>query len=545
MAAQLQKINPEAQDSAPINLVCRLTPKAASRLVKSAPAGEAVGYTENRLSDSELASLGEQFELVEFCSGQAPQAYLEALEGVHPLVEAIFDGQAFQKAIRPYLKAFDMEPEHVIVAFKKAVCLLILEDCDLLGLGEALFKDRRRTYWLHRYDLLQPVLEDRPGRSLAPLQPPSHKEVSSLVNRTLALAKRLLLARRDEAPPAGRYKFLFDLKYEDLPDHPELRAFFRYFKDRDDVLYHCPTAGSPLHELLRREGKPVTAGQRPLAGGWSRWRALGVLLGLALRLFADRRTPASLKADILWLFDKQLAYDSVFRQVKPRYYLRPRPDADPEHPLATGLGERLGVRTIGFSHGSYPLVDPRYAYIDFDYYGLLGWWFKERVYAGIWPEKIKYLLIGPFTVENTKSSRPTPADSQGTVAIFPQFGYNHNGHLTEAFMAEFIDAACQAVSGRGRPVVYKTKNYWRSEIDRLKEKMDQDCELEIAFHRPAGDRRSDFARLKQKLGRDFSRELAVDEPASNVRLANAQEILEECELAIIMAESTVCWEAVG
>ena len=80
-----------------------------------------------------------------------------------------------------------------------------------------------------------------------------------------------------------------------------------------------------------------------------------------------------------------------------------------------------------------------YAYIDFDYYGLLGWCFKERIYAGVWPEQIKYLPIGPFVAENSKPADPTPESGQGTVAIFPQFGYNHNCHLTEAFMAEFIE----------------------------------------------------------------------------------------------------------
>ena len=51
--------------------------------------------------------------------------------------------------------------------------------------------------------------------------------------------------------------------------------------------------------------------------------------------------------------------------------------------------------------------------------------------------------------------------------------------------------------------------------------------------------------MKKNTSGDISQELATDEYTSDVRLANSQEILEECELAIIMAESTVGWEVVG
>lgn len=432
-----------------------------------------------------------------------PQTWTSHLKLSLAWTRRLFDLPDFRSALAPYLDCLGVDPDHALVACRKAAAVLLGEDAKKAALANeegAITADCPQ--WLAAVE---------PQRSLL-LSPTKRARTAAVLALWWARLLVDILRRGGALTPAAPAAILFD-QYYGIMDDQEFLAFYRYFKTRSDVVYNCPDRGEKFR-FLEREGRQPRVHRWSVA--WSRVPAELYRLARLGRLFAfDHSMPTPFKIAVARLFRDRMRYESLLDALPCRRFLRVRFDMDASHPLVTALCEARGIHHTGYSCGSYPEPTLLYAAIDFHEYGLLGRGFKDDIYKDLWPDAIRYGILGPFTAELEPG--PPKERSAGTVlGLFPT-SYGDEFYMQRSFFDEFVEAAIAAASTAGASLFIKVKDRSASNATSLKTA----CRGRV---------RLDFAYNDDWDGRPARR---------------TPDVIAACDVAVVMGASTAAWEALA
>lgn len=474
-----------------------------------------LGYVTTTLGASDLERLSRRYRLVHLVWGLEPAAYMEHASTVLAWTDAAFASTGLRAALAPYARLFDADDAAFTCAAKRSFAYAIEDDAKALVLGAAAFPGLRLTCLAAQHRLLAHVPGLAEHVDLRPA--PKHVRESLLLAAQVAYVAAHVLAPASKSD--GRaYGWVFEQLYANHYGQPhgnyEFDAFHRHFRTRDDVLYVCTGTESGIYRDLIDEGKPAIAGRWSVRGLGEKLRQLGRTLRLGTLAGRGALTPRLARA-LVRLYERERYYDWLFATYRPRHYVKVRQDMDKAHPIARSAGDRHGVTVVGYSCGSYPFPTYFYAPLDFHHYGLLGPAFKDRVFGDAWPDRVRYEVLGPFGAEmRERGCGPTSAE-RPVVGVFPAQAQD-DSYLTPAFRSEFVGAAVRAAGAVAGRVIVKDVLI-DPEVSELLETSCEGVPTEYYSHAAA----------------------------EGVVPRSSQEVLEHCDVCIVMSTSTVGWEALG
>ena len=391
-------------------------------------------------------------------------AYIENEKNLYTSVEKVFKNSKFYSEVASLLNILNLETEKLITSFKKYLIHLIFDDMKIITLARQLCKngDHKRVI-VNNCGLLKETVGGSIDINKNSSLMYSIKGRMLFLAATLLCLKKILNQRRDKKLNTfTRVKIIFEQIYKGQEGNSEFDVFYRYFKERDDVLYICISNDSKIYKTLKNDRKPVLIKNDIPLLLQSRLLYLKCFVKLFFRLiFSIELKSWYLKSLLLTVFDKKMYYESLFKRYNPSFYLKIRSDIDPSHPVATAVAKKYNVKHIGYQHGSYYFMAV-FAYIDFHFYGLLGECFLKETFSHIWPKNIQYSVTGPITVEGTNDDKePIKGDKKFVVGIFTNIRDDNNQYWHSLYQ-QFLEILCYKISELCVPgfhLVFKEKGY--------------------------------------------------------------------------------------
>ena len=475
-------------------LVTRLTPELLSRLESSGRCDEIAFF-----SRSESCPAASSLTLRRISFRDRPQAYVEHLTIVYDWVEALFEKPDFAAWVARTAAAVDLPERELRNALKKASGLELAEDGQLYSVGETLYPDSARVYYFAEPDFLRRLLPLEIGCEPA-ARGDRRRRYAALLALTFA---RLLAPARGGRGPAS--KIYFEQAYDDLLN-TEFPGLYRYLKTRDDVVYGCKSADGEIAELLRRDGKPVLLRSEIAPGFRARWSAFRRLLAVLLL-----PSPSfGLRYWTLKLFRHQLSCEALFSVIRPEIWLKVRSDIEPFHPITSAVARRNGCRHAGYSGGSYPFPNFYFAWLDYDFYGILGPAFAD-IFGPLWKDAGRLIVAGPFTVE-VRDHAPATQRRTPAIGVFPT-SVGDDFYMQEPVLLPFYRGVIRAAAKLGARLIIKVRVPEPKLAAFITEESGGKVPFEIVCYQQDGVR--------------------------------AQDVLEGSDLVAVLSTSTTAWEALA
>lgn len=429
----------------------------------------------------------------------------------------------FQYMLQKYSPLFQVSRSRLEVALKKVVASAIRDDVNLIGFGQGLFPNGKNIFLVRQKALLESAGESVLLVSLRGWDSDSIRVLLFASWRILYQSLRLRATRKSVG--SNKRWIIFEQKYPNQPENPGFLPFYRYFKDRDDVLYAGVDEGSWMQEFLNSESKPTVSGDRwPLQSLTARFQALAFLGRYWSRTLWGRE-PLVVKSMVLLLKLKETYYELLVGAYPCKFYLRIRADYDEDHPIVTGVVEKCGGYHIGYQHGNYHALEEMFAFISFHAYGIWGKSFKDVAYLEAWPDNIPYPVIGPFTVAPCNGSRIQATPRKLTVAIFTTSVSSLLGNSVSDHF-EFLEVCYSVLAAYDATLIVKEK-LWEEQTEAIERQLRQRYGLTVTKVFNSAPASPDLVE-----GSDYC-------------VARSEEIIAASDLVVTAHHSTVAWEALS
>lgn len=392
-------------------------------------------------------------------------AFLHNEKNLYASVEKLFKDSKFYAEVFSILNVFNLETEKLITSLKKYLVPFLSNDIKILTLAQESFKNAEDTgVIVNNYGLLKETAAEIIK---------TNKIFSSVyfikgiilffVTVLLFLKKILFQKKKKELNNFTGIKIIFEQMYKGQEGNPEFDAFYRYFKERNDILYICISNDSKIYNILKADNKPVLLKNNIPLLQQNRLIYLKYFIKLFfLLIFSTKLKSVYVKTLILKMFYNKIHYEVLFKKYRPSFYLKIRSDTDPSHPIATAVADKYSVKHIGYQHGPYRFM-AIFAHIDFHIYGLLGGLFLRETYSQIWPKKIQYAVSGPITVESNVNNDKVriKKDEKFVVGVFTNVADDNNQYW-HLLHKRFLEILCHKLSDLHVPnlyLIFKEKSY--------------------------------------------------------------------------------------
>lgn len=365
----------------------------------------------------------------------------------------------------------DLETEKLIVSLKKYLVVKLANDIEIITLAQKLSTSNGGScVFVDEYNLLKGVVcsDIKIKKNFSPVYFAKWKIIFCL--RGLLFLKRMLWGRRKEGlnSDAG-IKIIFEQMYNGQEENPEFKAFYRYFKERNDVLYICVSEDSEIYKTLKGAQKPVLLKGKVQLLHRNRLSHIKPFVMFLIRIVLSLELKSFLlKESILRLFEEKCYYEAMFSSYKPSCYLKVRSDMVPSHPIATAVAQKYNIKHIGYQHGSY-IFQAIFAYIDFHYYGLLGKCFIDGTFSETWPSNIQYRILGPIIAEVLGKNKINNKKNDRLVIVVFTTATESNNHEWHSSYKRYVGILCQTLSDLNKPnlhIIFKEKGYrqWSAKL---------------------------------------------------------------------------------
>ena len=195
-------------------------------------------------------------------------------------------------------------------------------------------------------------------------------------------------------------KIVFQQKYNKyFGSNSEFPAFYRYFKRRDDVAYHCLKKKDDIYHNLIAENKTVFTTQDLKLSLHEAFFMYFRLFKLIL-LFFKYKPPQKITFWIMLLsiFREYVTTKTVLINFSPKYIIRVRSEMYENHPITTGVCDLFRCNHLGYEHGPPVYFIANYAITDFHYLGVMGKSSMVKIYKN-YRQKVKWSVMGPIASE--------------------------------------------------------------------------------------------------------------------------------------------------
>lgn len=328
-------------------------------------------------------------------------SFHEFQKNLYNYTEKIFKHPRLTYELHSILKEIDINTDKLIVSLKKHTIELIAEDYELFQLYiDNCKKNRKGTIFVKEFGMMKGITDtEAKFKRLIDIKY-YVKNILLFIYTVMQIMKKLALTNLfHENVDSGKINFIIEQNYKGNEGNPEFEVFHRYFKQRSDVLNVCIGIDSEIYRTLKSECKPVIIKDNINFNINERGKIFFTFMRLLIKIvFASNIKSIRFKNAFLQIFFYSLYYETLFKLYRPAYYLKVRSDYQWFHPVITAIADKYNVKHIGYMHGSYGYFMAILAHINFHYYGLLGKRFKE-IFAGIWPDEIRYIHLGPHCAE--------------------------------------------------------------------------------------------------------------------------------------------------
>ena len=192
---------------------------------------------------------------------------------------------------------------------------------------------------------------------------------------------------------------IFQQKYSyRFQGNPEFESFYRYFRTRDDVGYHCRKRKDNIYRSLLSEGKPVFTNHDLSVSKSETFLLYSILIKMVILLFKYRITDIVFFYIALSIFKEYVIIRCLMLEFSPKYFIRIRPDGYENHPITTGVCDSLRCLHVGYHHCPPVYFQAYYAVMDFHFLGVLGKTVIEEVYKQSC-SNANWSVMGPITAE--------------------------------------------------------------------------------------------------------------------------------------------------
>jgi len=278
--------------------------------------------------------------------------------------------------------------------------------------------------------------------------------------------------------------------------NPEFDAFYRYFKTRNDVAYHCVKKGDEIYHSVASDGKPVftTSDLRISFSEGVRFIFIFCkLMVLVIRSALPQRIMFWIM--VLQMFQEYMLTRSILRKFTPKYMIRIRPEMYEYHPIITGTCEQFGCKHIGYKHGPPVFFIANYAIADFHYTGVMGKSDIVDIYRAYAP-KNQWEVLGPIAAD-IAYDYPIENNGERVITFFSTstYGFDPEDRL---FREAIFSLVCFLKTKSNIRLVYREKNVHSTRLSYVTELCDKNhIRYDVEIH-TAGKTVMDFSALTIK-----------------------------------------------
>lgn len=506
-------------------------------------------YISSKINPKLLHFLGLKVstEQISLCWGS--RLYLQYDKNLYDFVENQFKSSGFINIVQGMLDMLNLETEKLITSLKKYFVHIFSNDFKIITLAKDLSNNANISYVIvNEYGFLKNLSNNKLKIKRSISLSYFIKGYVKVIYSSLRCLRKILCFKKEEVNNFGKINIIFEQMYASQEDNPEFGCFYRYFRQRDDILYICVDADSSIYKTLKSDKKPVLLREEiyflnKTVDSLKVFTKLFSLLiiSLSLKSIAVRRA-------VIDIFYEKLYYEAIFRRFRPSYYLKIRFDFGLSHPVATAVADKYSVKHVGYQHGPYCWFRADVAHIDFHYYGLIGWHFRDVLYSKSFPKNINYSVIGAITGERLDSEYVNDKLKSLKIGIFTNW---FKGNLEwKPLFEKYVEIICEVLRELDIPdihLIFKEKGYskWsESVIVRLCEQ--HGLSYEIVYHNNP---------LNIKYG--YSKEIIDMVKSSRLGIHQnlfkwevdclSEEVIETVDIVISVSPcySTIDWEALG
>jgi len=361
----------------------------------------------------------------------------------------------------------------------------------------------------------------------------------------------LLGWRKDGLNGTAGINIIFEQMYEGQERNPEFKAFYRYFKERDDILYICVSADSEIYKTLKIDQKQVLLRDKVQLLHRNRLGNIKPFIMFLIRIVLSFKLKSFLlKESILRLFEEKCYYEAMFSAFKPSFYLKVRSDIISSHPVATAVAQEYNVKHIGYQHASYYYF-AIFVYVDFHYYGFLGKCFIDAAFSKTWPSNIQYSILGPITAEVLDNKKVNiKKNDRLVIAVFTNTVAD-NHHEWHTSYKQYVEILCRTLSDLNNPnfhLIFKEKRYRQWSEKLIVDICIKHClSYEIAYHIHPLVLPANFSDEVVKRTKDHGINIHLD-PGKIKVYFTAEEVIEASDIVVVITPygySTTSFGALG
>lgn len=389
-----------------------------------------------------------------------PNFFEEAEKRLYAVASQLVRTKPISGVIDSVYRYLRIEKRHVVTAFTMHLFKLIRDDVYLLVLSEKIgCHNNSIEFWTPNWYILNLYYKKKFRMDFR------FNKQDILIRTYLIVWIVWLVAifcrnlRKKEE--VKQFSIVFQQKYaKRFGWNPEFEAFYRYFRDRDDVAYHCIRKNDEIYQCVVEDGKYAftTADLKlTLSDIFAYIKTLGCLLSV---LFTCRLHQ---KSDFLYillhLYREFVTINCILKQFSPRLFIRIRPEMYENHPIITGVCEKRQCIHVGYQHSPPVYFDANYAIADFHYLGVLGRNSLDDIYSR-YIKDIDWSVLGPITAEIGYESM-VPEKETGTIFFFATSAVNDP---QDTLFKAALQQTVRFLKNRGIKMIYRDKGHHPSRM---------------------------------------------------------------------------------
>lgn len=363
-------------------------------------------YYDNSTPKLLIDLLNKKYHLQD-CSSKVYQEYIESGLKNEKIEKEIFrisyeiaSNEVFFNIVEKIANILHIDRKHIKNALVKRFIKELRSDIVFVNILKNEYQDSPKyDFWLDNYEIFKKYYK---------------LQINLIKSNDIKLANMLLIIYLS-VWPLIIFKFLYNnfikkctnksnivlqQKYKKLHgSNAEFLALYRYFKTRDDVIYHCKSRKDTISKkLVSDEKKIFTTGDLKInfTDTLATFSCLIELNYLIIKSELPQKLLFLLY--VLSVFKEYVLTKYIIHNYLAHYFMRIRSDLFLEHPITTGVCELLGCYHIGYEHGAPISFNAQYAITDYHLLGVMGKYSMTNIYKE-YRENVIWKILGPINAE--------------------------------------------------------------------------------------------------------------------------------------------------